>query len=528
MMKRYVRIEFLLAFAICLVTAGIIGYKMVVLEYTMTTIQPEDGYFVRLAMEVNGNGRNCHVDVTLPVQTERQRIKQEKQVSSGFRYSISRGRIGRWYAPGLDGDRAITYTCFAQTEARKYPLPEGEPIPTEFPAKYEKYLKSTRKIQSDAEEIQAKAFELMGEGVDVKTALQNVYNYVYRDVEYKKVRGPTRALTALRLGEASCNGKVRLMVALLRAREVPARMAKGVILESNRKRTTHAWAEALVGDTWVPFCPTNGYFAEIPEKYLELVKGDQAAFTHSKNIGFDWKWVIQHQLNHREKAVLSNANNSLNILNDWVSLKDYQISLELIMIILLVPIGATVVSFTRNIIGLVPFGTFMPALIAVSFRDTGFMMGSIFFLVVILVGALVNAGLLRLRLLHIPRLVIILTVVVMSIMAVSILCIRLGITAGAAVSLFPMAILSLTCERFTQSILEDSWTEAFRRMIVTYIVSCACYAIISLEFLQTFIVAFPELLLANIAINLIIGSWTGMRLLEYHRFRGLLGRPLET
>jgi len=524
-LRHFGKIELILAMAIVAITAGIITYKVDVLGYTMASIQPERGYFVRLVMEVEGNGGNAYVDAVLPVQSDRQRIRQEQQSSDAFRYSITRGREARWYARDLTGNHRITYSFFAQTEARSYPLPTNTAIPTESREAYLKYLLPSEDIQSDQEEIVALARELVPEGVDLAVAIRNAYNYVHQQIIYQKVRGPTDALTARRLGEASCNGKNRLLVALFRARGIPARMAKGLILENTSKRTTHAWTEVLVGESWVPLCPTNGHFAELPEHYLELAKGDQPAFTHTKNIGFDWRWIVQPQLTQPDQAVLSSVSNTQNILSYWVSLKDFHISLNVIMIILMVPIAVSVVCITRNLVGLIPFGTFMPALIAVSFQETGFILGSLMFLCVILVASLLNFGLIRLHLLHVPRLAIILTFVVISLMAVSIAAIRLGVAKGAAVSLFPMAIMTLTSERFSQTILEDSWAEAWKRMAITYVVSCACYLVISATEVRLLVAAFPELLLANIALNLVIGSWTGLRLLELVRFRGIAGEP---
>jgi len=519
-MKHFGKLELGLALLVALVTSGIIAYKVYVLDYTMTTIEPEDGYFVRLIMTIDGNGRDFNVRTTLPLQSTRQTIKYERESSNGvFKYTISPNRVGRWRASNFDGSATISYSFFAQTDVMTYAIPNGVEIPASYSETFQPYLVATERIQTESPEIIAKAFELAPEGSDIETALRNIYNFCYSNVKFLTVRGPTNALTALRLQEASCNGKNRLMVALLRARGIPARMTNGLILESNRKRTTHAWTIARVGDEWIPFCPTNGYFAEIPAHYLELAKGDRAVFTHSPNIGFDWRFVIQHQLSHREQAVFSNASNPMNILNTWTSLKDYHISLELIMIILLIPVGASVVMIARNIIGFLPYGTFMPALIAVSFRDTGLFLGAAFFVVVIIVGALSNIVLVRLRLLHVPRLVIIITVVVMSILVLGVVCLKLGIARGAAVSLFPMAILSLTCERFTQTMLEDGWKDASRRLIVTFVVAGGCYFVYNIEWLQIVIVAFPEVLLLNISLCLVIGSWTGIRLFEYYRFR---------
>ncbi len=520
--KNFGKIEIAIALAISAATAGVIFYKIQVLDYTIAAVRPEDGYFVRLTMNVRGNGRPLSVRVTLPLQSERQSIKSERESSGGrFTYTISPGRIGQWRAPDFSGDQNITYSFFAQTQARTYTLPEGVPIPDSYSDDIVKHLLDEERIQSKAPEIVAKALELAPAGTDLSTTLKNIYNYCYTQVKFLEVRGTTDAITALKLGEASCNGKNRLMVALLRARGIPARMANGLILESNRKRTTHAWTIAYVNEEWVPFCPTNGHFAEIPEQYLELAKGDVAVFTHSPNIGFDWRFVIQRQLSNEEEVVYSNISNPLNILHAWTTLKDYHISLQLIMIVLMVPIGATVVALCRNVIGLLPFGTFMPALIAVSFRDTGLVVGAAFFLAVILIATAVNVALMRLRLLHIPRLVIIISVVVMSITLLALAAMRYGITEAAGVSLFPMAILSLTSERFSQVLLQEDWKAAGKRMIATFVVAGLCYGVYNIKPLQTALIAFPELLFVNISINLILGSWTGMRLTEYLRFRDL-------
>ena len=58
-------------------------------------------------------------------------------------------------------------------------------------------------------------------------------------------------------------------------------------------------------------------------------------------------------------------------------------------------------------------------------------------------------------------------------------------------------------------------------MIATFVVAGLCYGVYNIKPLQTALIAFPELLFVNISVNLILGSWTGMRLTEYLRFRDL-------
>ncbi len=168
LLKNFGMIEIALALAISAATAGIIYYKVRVLDYTIAAVRPEDGYFVRLTMNVRGNGRPLSLRVTLPLQSDRQTIKSEREASGGrFTYTISPGRIGRWRADAYSGDQDITYSFFAETRARTYALPENVPIPDSYPDDITPFLASEERIQSEAPEIVAKAAELAPAGMDL-------------------------------------------------------------------------------------------------------------------------------------------------------------------------------------------------------------------------------------------------------------------------------------------------------------------------------------------------------------------------
>jgi transglutaminase-like putative cysteine protease len=48
-----------------------------------------------------------------------------------------------------------------------------------------------------------------------------IFKYVYNDIRPARFSGTTSAVLACKLGEASCNGKSRLMVALCRHVGIP-------------------------------------------------------------------------------------------------------------------------------------------------------------------------------------------------------------------------------------------------------------------------------------------------------------------
>ena len=516
--------ELLLGVGLTALALGLVAYKVLVLGYTVATIEAEPGYAVELSIEVEASGRDVGVSTLLPLQTGRQIIRHEENRAARFETQQLPGREIRWEAKDLSGSHRIEYAFFAQTEERRFEVPAGLLSAPAATAELAEHLAATEQMQCEEDDIVATAWELMPANVTAPAAMRAVFDFVAEEIEYLEVRGPTDALTALRLERASCNGKNRLLVSLMRARGIPARFAKGLILENNAKRTTHAWSEVYLGGQWIPFCPTNDYFARIPAHYLELGKDDRPLFRHSRAIGFDWEWNVTPRVSGMEEAVAANARNPLNFLNYWVSLEDATVSIQLIMVILLIPIAASVVSFARSVVGLHTFGTFMPSLIAVSFLQTGYLTGSLIFMAVMATVGVANLALLRLRLLHLPRLVIILTVVVMTIMLVSVVATQMGIPGAAGVSLFPIAILSLTAERFSHTIEEEGLKHALSRTLVTYLVSAACFLVVGQRDLQMLVAAFPELLLLNIAFNLWIGSWHGIRLSEYVRFWHLL-RP---
>jgi len=58
--------------------------------------------------------------------------------------------------------------------------------------------------------------------------------------------------------------------------------------------------------------------------------------------------------------------------------------------------------------------------------------------------------------------------------------------------------------------------------IQTLIVVFFCYLGMMSVFLQTLVLAFPELLLLVLAASIYLGRWTGVRLTELWRFRHLL------
>jgi uncharacterized membrane protein len=178
--------------------------------------------------------------------------------------------------------------------------------------------------------------------------------------------------------------------------------------------------------------------------------------------------------------------------------------------------------FMRNFVGIDAFGTFMPVLIALAFRETKLFWGVILFSTLVALGLTIRFMLDRLRLLLVPRLSAVLIVVVILMLFISLMSHRMGMDMGLSVALFPMVIIAMTIERMSVVWEERGAADAIRAGLGSLLVAIAAYAFMGLAWLEHLIFTFPELLLVILALVLLAGRYTGYRLTELTRFKALL------
>jgi hypothetical protein len=193
-------------------------------------------------------------------------------------------------------------------------------------------------------------------------------------------------------------------------------------------------------------------------------------------------------------------------------------------VLLMIPIGALVMVLMRNFIGVEAFGTFMPVLIALAFRETQLLRGIALFTLLVALGLMIRFLLERLRLLLVPRLASVLIVVVLLMLLISLLSNKLGMETGLSVALFPMVIISMTIERMSVMWEERGPVDALRAAFGSLVTAVLCYVAMGLDWLEHLIFTFPELLLVVLALAVLAGRYTGYRLLELTRFKVLAGQ----
>lgn len=196
-----------------------------------------------------------------------------------------------------------------------------------------------------------------------------------------------------------------------------------------------------------------------------------------------------------------------------------------IVLLLLLPIVAFVIAFTRNVIGIRGFGIFLPAALSVVFVATGPIVGIGIFLVIVAVSTTVRLFLrkIKFRLQYLPRMAFILWAVVVGVLAVLFAAPILKFPDLENVSIFAVLIMILLSEDFTRVQLGKSARTALNLTVETLLLSLISFFFMTLKPLQNYVLLNPELsLLGTAGLDLILGKYTGLRIMEFYRFRKLI------
>ncbi len=503
---------------------GLMAYKVRALGYAFQEVLPVTQYEVTYAIDLDGHGGEVRVRSFLPSSDAHQAVSEEKDTSLGLHLTqVMEGanRVATWTGDRVPDKAQIRHSFKVLPHRLVFAIPPDLAVPDAYPPAVAVSLRPEKEIQVDAPEIGAMLERIGGGDGPALQRLGRIYDATVA-LTPRPFKGTTDALTALRLGEASCNGKSRLFVALARKAGIPARLVGGLIMTSGTKKTSHQWVEAWVAGHWVPFCPTNRHFAELPEHYLTLYVGDEPLFKRTADVNFDYRFET-----HTSLIPSPTAKASFTSFDVWGLFDRLGLPFSLLRTILMLPVGALVVVLFRNVIGMPTFGTFLPALLAASAGEIGAAWGVLAILIVVAVVAVVRRVLQELELLHSPTLAILLAAVVFTLISTTMVAERLGVVPLTKATLFPIAVLAICAERFYLSLTEHGGREAGQELAGTLAVTLACYVVMNSLALQVLVIGFPEVLFLVVAADVYLGRWVGMRLSEYRRFRGLLGRGVQ-
>jgi transglutaminase-like putative cysteine protease len=318
--------------------------------------------------------------------------------------------------------------------------------------------------------------------------------------------------------------RARTLVTLCRERGIPARLVTGFIISQGAVAKPYVWSEVFHDQEWKPIDPTNGYSFTLPMNYVPVRRdADQVHDANSNVTELRPSFSIK-RLPPDQSILTGEIEHPIQILD----LTRLPVPMHNVMsLLLLLPFGALITAFVRNVVGVQTFGTFAPALLAMSFIYADWKTGLAILLVVVTAGLVGRLFLDRLRLLMVPRLSIILTLAILCV----VFCVSsfdfLGLTPSAQAVLLPMVILTILIERFHVTVEEDGFMFALQLAIGTVVVSMLCFAVLAWEDVGAWVLKYPEVHFFTIAAFIVLGRYAGYRMTELWRFRDLV-EPTET
>lgn len=324
----------------------------------------------------------------------------------------------------------------------------------------------------------------------------------------------------LLVGDFDDTNVVNAAIMVLNQAKIYAMPVRAIHLSQQNKADFKLFIAVYNGKTWAYINPRTGTTG-LPKDFLVWQYGNDSMFdvVGGKKPQFNLT-VSPTPINALSLAKIRGLQTESQLLR--FSLLQLPVHVQqTYKILLTVPIGAFIILLLRNFIGLRTFGTFMPVLIALAFRETHVIWGIFLFTIIVSFGLLARFYLDQLRLLLVPRLAAILTVVILLMIFISVLCQNLGLESGLSVALFPMVILTMTIERMCITWDERGASEAIKAGVGSMCAAVIAFGAMNSPSVQYLMFAFPELLLVLLAIILWFGQYRGYRLLELFRFNAL-------
>ncbi len=196
-----------------------------------------------------------------------------------------------------------------------------------------------------------------------------------------------------------------------------------------------------------------------------------------------------------------------------------------VVLLLLLPLVATLVSFLHYVVGISGYGTFMPTVLAMVLLATGIPTGLIIFGLILLITVGTNWLLRPLRLHYWPVRSMTLLFISLFIFGLMLFSPGTPFFRVNTISIFSVLVMILLVEDFVRTQLAKSKREAKRLALGTLILSVVGAAVMSLWQVQILVLSYPELVVALVLVaNWWIGRYSGIRVSEVARFRKAIRR----
>ncbi len=218
-----------------------------------------ENYSFRYTYTINVSGRIKKIIFKLPVpynENEKQYITENTfSVKPSKMYNKDSNTIAEFQLDNLNNE-AVDIELAGIAKIRTYDYKTASLInkKPETEKNLDKYLKPEPLIESDAGIIKSAAKKIKGKTQE--EVVNNIYEFVVKNIKYSLIPGNLGAKKALELRKGKCSEYSALMTALCRAKKIPARIIVGQIARD--KDTKHNWVEVYYDKYgWIAYDPTE-------------------------------------------------------------------------------------------------------------------------------------------------------------------------------------------------------------------------------------------------------------------------------
>lgn len=454
-------------------------------------------------MNALGHGERGRIELGIPRTDDSQSILDEQSFDDGLdfdagttlgeRRAIWRGAIGE--------GRRLSYAFRVHL-----PKPQAR-ITKAASARIETGIPKRPELIPDAIEETLQRLRL-NEQKEPEAIIASAFGFVAHDIETVAGASDDARLT-LRLREGSEKGKSRLLVALLRAAGVEARMATGIALQRSGRVDLTRYVEAQASRGWVRLLTSAETPSEFPANFVRIAAGDSPILSTSGVEASQIEIrVLRESLQPSEIASFVAPASVF-----WRSLSLYRLPVETqstLQVLLLLPIAVLIAAIFRNLIGVRTFGTFMPILIALSLRKTDLASGLLLVTSVTCAGVMGRLLLDRLRLLFVPRICLLLCLVILVVTGLAQIGYAFEGRGFMSGLLFPIVILSMLIERISVTTLEEGLESTQKLFLGSLALAASAYPIFQSDTLVHLFFGFPELILCVMACLVLTGGYRGV------------------
>lgn len=495
---------YVLAAVLTVLSLSLFIYKARVLGFPLAPQEQRQVWNVEAAVSFDPGPAAVKATLQVPSLTPGFAVLNENFVSRGFGISTRIGPNGReaqWAVRQANGPQTLYYRALVYQDARRLledttpPFPQSPDLDEPSRIALEALIADVRRQSADVASFTSELLRRINQGE----------NDPYVSLFLEKRASPAE--------------RAELATVFLAGAQIPARVAHGIKLGDQAGPVRpDVLLEVHDGVQWLYFDPTT-LQQGLPANFLIWWRGDDAIADVDGGSNLDVTLAVQPNLFDAMLIAERQAEQVGSHSADF-SLVTLPIATQSVYgVLLMIPIGALVIVLLRNFIGVKTFGTFMPVLVALAFRETRLVWGFALFAVIVSLGLLIRFYLEKLRLLLVPRLTIVLTIVVLLMAGISVLSHKLDLQPGLSIALFPMVIIAMTIERMSIVWEERGASEAIQEGVGSLLVAALAYLVMDIKPLEHLIFVFPELLLIVIVVTLLVGRYTGYRLLELRRFR---------